>query len=78
MYLCVGFNKTHRVFAKSSTAEDHGYLELFKKISDVRARIRLFSTDYTPNDSDFMPRLAAVLPGVSTLRLVEFVDKVKN
>lgn len=67
---------THRIFANVSTNHEFGYLDLFNKISDVNADVRLLSMEFTPSDTDVMPRLAAALPGVSTLRLVQFIDGV--
>ena len=67
---------THRIFADVSTTHEFGYPELFKKISDVDAGVRLLSMEFTPSDTEVMPRLAAALPGVSTLRLVQFIDGV--
>lgn len=67
---------TQRIFAGASTPHEFGYLDLFKKISDVDANVRLLSMESVPSDTDVMPRLAAALPGVSTMRLVEFIDRV--
>ena len=69
---------TQRIFADVSTPHEFGYLDLFKKISDVDADVRLLSMEFTPNDTDFMLRLAAALPRVSTMRLVECIDKVNT
>ena len=68
--------ETKRIFADVSTPHEFEYLDLFKKISDVDADVRLLSMEFTPNDADVMPRLAAALPRVSTIRLVEYIDKV--
>jgi hypothetical protein len=65
---------THRILADVSTTHELGYPDLFKKISDVGANVRLLSMEFMPSDTDVMPRLAAALPGVSTLRLVQFID----
>ena len=67
---------THRIFARASTTHNFGYLDLFQKISSVNAIIRLCSMEYAPGDTDVMPRLAAALSRVSTLRLVQSVDGV--
>jgi hypothetical protein len=67
---------THCIFADISSTHEFGYLDLFKKISDVDTDVRLLSMEYMPSDTDVMPRLAAALPNVSTLRLVECIDGV--
>ena len=67
---------TQRIFADVSTPHEFGYLDLFKKILDVDADVWLLSMEFTPSDTDVMPRLAAALPRVSTMRLVECINEV--
>jgi hypothetical protein len=69
---------TQRIFADVSTTHEFGYLDLFKKILDLDIDARLLSMEYMASDSNFMPRLAATLPAVSTLRLVECIDEVNT
>ena len=68
---------TQRIFADVSNPHEFGYRDLFKRISDADANVRLLSMEYIPSDTtDVMSRLVNALPTVSTMRLVECIDEV--
>lgn len=65
---------TTRIFSELSTAKDGGQLQLFHQLELVQAVVYFFSVVFNPADVKFVGRIAATLPRVSTLRMLEFID----
>lgn len=63
---------TTRIFTIRLTAQDQGYLELFKHLSATNSFVSNFALEYHPEDRKFMSGLVSTMPKVSVIRLTEF------